>query len=1256
MSTTEATHPPIRAAPSQVQRTLLSAVTFSWIYPLLKKGEQSPLTEDDLPQLNDSSRARTVGNLLAPFWRARREHVLGGATAAKGPSFAWSCASPFVLTVLLALFCQSVKVLVAIAMPLLIGQVIAILDPKADHSSLFFPTAYHYALVYFAMALLSIVAHYSRSCLMLDAQIRLRSVVVGAIYRKTFRLSLAARVSTSPGAINSFADTDAGRISTLPDTVITGVTALAQVCLAIYFLANSLGVSTLVTAVVYVLMGLLITFLSPYEVKAQDTYMTLMDKRISLLRELLQGMRTLKLEAAERILGKAVDVIRSEQLRALVRLLRWESIILVFLIVQMDAMPSIAIASFHLLGGTVTATSAFTILGFLDALQGPSGSLTYVITTISSSIPSVRRISKFLTRDEDDPQRITTTRISIESNAADAILMHRAAFAFETVLPTDDVKDDGEKKPPGPFKLADISLVVPRGSLVIVVGPVGSGKSTFLSALVGSISLTSGTSVVNGSIAYCPALPFIMSGTIESNIRGFAGNASTASVREAVKATCLDRDISFLPEGLATRIGERGVSLSGGQKARVALARAIACNPDVIVLDDPLSSLDPLVGKTVLEGTILRRLKSTTVVLATHDLRVASKADLVLVFDKGHVVERGTAKQLREAGGMFADMVAHFSEPNDGLFVEEALPSSVSPCISDGVTSSLEKETRDALATFETSQVVAEDRRIGSVKLSIYRSYFSTAGYAVSAIPFFLLPLGVLADATLQLSLVWWADDYLKWTDRHYFTLFYCIGIARTIMAFITGWSCMYMCFRASKAYHWNALKGILSAPVQCVTVLTVGSPYMLLLLVILALPAVYLFRFFQPSYRELSRLQSVLQSPLSAHLSESFDGVATIRMYGWVDAFVDRQEDLTDLSHTALLLTWSARWWFYSRIAVLSSLVVLVVLTLAGAGLLSDAVSGLMLVSAISISANISNTMDHLSRIEVNFNAVERLDYYRHLPSEQARGTVSVPAEWPSRGAIAISNLTLAYDAASPVVHNISLSIPAGQHIAICGRTGSGKSTLCSALFRLLTPKNGSILIDGVDIADIDLYTLRSRLMIVPQDPVLSSGTLRFNLDRHGSYLESSIWEALDLAGLKDHVRNLPGKLDHEVSSSTSLSSGQRQLLFMAKAILRAPHIRILVLDESTASVDTFADDRIGTLVRERFEHATVVCIAHRLSTIAGMQRVIVMGEGRVLEEGAVWELVERKGSIFAGMVESAGRENADAIRKLARKACIGR
>ncbi|KAJ3153087.1 hypothetical protein HDU86_005385 [Geranomyces michiganensis] len=438
---------------------------------------------------------------------------------------------------------------------------------------------------------------------------------------------------------------------------------------------------------------------------------------------------------------------------------------------------------------------------------------------------------------------------------------------------------------------------------------------------------------------------------------------------------------------------------------------------------------------------------------------------------------------------------------------------------------------------------------------------------------------------------------------------------------------------------------------VGSVVVLAYGSPYMLILFAVLAAPATALFRYFQASYREVKRLASLLQSPLSAHVSETLGGISTIKNYNWTDSFIRRQEEVTDRSNTAVLLLVAIQFWLLLRLSLLSGFIVFFAMILAGAGLVSSATSGLMLVSAINISTLINNTLRDIGDMEASFNSVERLEHYAyHLPKERSIGTAKVDTAWPSAGAIKFDNFTVGYSIdLPPVIKGLSLDVRPGEHIAIVGRTGAGKTSLCAALFRLMEATSGSIVIDGQDISALDLDVLRKRLVIVPQEPLLFAGTIRSNVDRHAEFSEQAIWHALDLVGMKDFVASQDLKLEAPVSEGgANLSSGQRQLLVLAKSLL-IQNLRVLVLDESTAAVDGEGDVRIGDLIRDHFNGTTVICIAHRLASIADFDRVAVMDQGRLVELGTPAELLDRADGEFAGMVAATGPSNAARIRDIA-------
>ncbi|KAJ3179313.1 Multidrug resistance-associated protein 1 [Geranomyces variabilis] len=1263
-----------------VNRNLWSYVTFSWMEPLLRKGKRQPLKEEDLPAFNAANSARSASDVMLPFWRKLAEYqraTASGQQQQQPPHFAWTLAKHLMPRILLALGLELLVVATSTVMPLMISEVLAVLDPTADHSRLWFHSAHHYGVAYFLMTLMSIVCGYARGSLLLDIKIHTRSILIGETFRKAFRLTLGARATTSAGQINSFVDSDITKISALPNRLITFLTAALQIILALYFLARELGASTWITAGVYVGMGVGTTWLTQYRMRAEDSYMSFLDERTTLLRDFIQSVRSLKMEAAEKVMGRAIHSVRESQLHVLVTLLRWEAIVLLFLIIQQDAIPTIAITAFYLFGGKLTASSAFTVLAFLSALQDPSSEMENVTMEIAAAVPSIARLSRFLTKPEETGEHIT--QMTEQSDAAAAICMDVATFSYD---PAAELNHD-EVSPL--FRLKELSLSIPRGSFVACVGVVGSGKSTFLSALVGSVSLVGGSSTVNGSVAYCSQVPWIISGTIENNIKGFARAASDRVVKDAVEATCLDQDLALLPQGLQTRIGERGINLSGGQKSRLALARAIARDPDVYVLDEPFGALDALVGRSIVEQTLLKRLRGKTVILATHQLHVACKADIVLVFEKGRIVEQGSVSDLkRTPRSIFANMVASLpDESEEQTFEDEAHR--------DMALGSVADDTLGALAAFQTSQVVAEDRRVGFVKAGVYKSYFKTAGF-MAILPLALLPLAVAADALAQISLVVWSSNAFGWSDSKYFAMFGSLGLMRSVFALLTAASCFITCYRASLAYHKKALDGLVNAPVWwydhqpvgrilnrmgadvemldvefppllenlsanatglggSIIVLVFGSPYMLLLFAAMSIPAALAFQYFQASYRELKRLSSLLQSPLSAHVSESLDGLSTIMIYGWVDAFVARQEETVDLANKSILLLGSARSWVFFRLRTLSSFIILTTLVLAGAGFIPASATGLLLVASIAIPSLLNSTLFLLCDAESSFNAVERLDHYaNHLPKEKAQGPFKVSYDWPTEGAISFEDVSIAYGSGAPVIKNLNLKIHAGEHIGLVGRTGAGKSTLAAALFRLMELSSGRIRIDGQDIADVDLEILRTRLMIIPQEPFVSTGTYRSNLDRNDGCTEPALWHALELVGMKEYVAAQDLKLDAPVREE-SLSCGQRQILVMAKALLRKD-LRILILDESTAAVDDEADSRIGELIKDHFKNTTVICVAHRLTTIAAFDRVALMREGEIVECGPPNELLtSAEPSLLSELVESTGQVNAAVIRDISAK-----
>nr|KAJ3418765.1 Multidrug resistance-associated protein 1 [Polyrhizophydium stewartii] len=889
-------------------------------------------------------------------------------------------------------------------------------------------------------------------------------------------------------------------------------------------------------------------------------------------------------------------------------------------------------------------------------------------------------------KDDEDQKpkfkrRITKKKQKAAAKAeAEAKAAADAAAATATEAGTDApaegaAKKDGdaESDKPAPFALHDITLDIPRGSLVAVVGSVGSGKSSFLSALIGGMRKTAGDSALFGSVAYCAQEPWILTGTIEENIV-FGDDSVRARIPDAIAAACLDRDLEILPNGLGTQIGEKGINLSGGQKARVALARAIARDADIYLLDDPIAALDAHVGKKVFDDAICGVLRGKTVFLVTHQLHLLPKVDMVVVLDEGRIVETGAFRELmaREDGALSEIMKDYHFDDAETETAKEAIEA-------DEGEESEAQQLAKAIKEFEEENAVEEDRRTGAVKLADYLSYFMAGGALYLPSIFVLLALLVAAGSAVQIVLAVWSDpgDTAWGLEKGKFLWIYIgLGLSVAVVNIISCLVIFHNGLNAAQVMHDRAMHALARAPMSFYDSQPVGrilnrmtsdirnidgiTPQeivvainhvsgMVTSLAIVAFSAPYLLT----AYREIKRLSSILVSPLTAHVSESLNGIPTIRAFGAVARFTESQHSKTDASNVGALLMECAELWVSVRLDLLSSTVALVLVILASYGAVSRTTIGASLVGTISFSESLRNMLIMLSNMAGNFNSVERVNHYaRNLPAEAARELPADPKDgaWPTAGALAIRGLEIRYPSRPDhaVIQQLSLDIQPGEKVGVVGRTGSGKSTLMTALFRIMEASKGSIAIDGIDIAALGLKTLRSRLQIIPQEPVLFKGTVRSNLDFATKYSDDELWAALDLVGLKDFVGSLDGKLDAAIEENgANLSMGQRQLMCLCKAILAKP--KVLIMDEATASVDAEADKRIQESIETQFAATTVLSIAHRLNTIAAFDRVLVLDGGRIAEFDAPHVLLGRAGSVFGEMVEATGAANAAVIRQIA-------
>lgn len=430
---------------------------------------------------------------------------------------------------------------------------------------------------------------------------------------------------------------------------------------------------------------------------------------------------------------------------------------------------------------------------------------------------------------------------------------------------------------------------------------------------------------------------------------------------------------------------------------------------------------------------------------------------------------------------------------------------------------------------------------------------------------------------------------------------------------------------------------------VSALAVISYVTPMFLIALVPLAIMCYFIQKYFRVASRDLQQLDDSTQLPLLSHFSETVEGLTTIRAFRYEAKFRQKLLEYTDSNNIASLFLTAANRWLEVRMEYIGACVVLIAAVTSITSCLyrnlSSGLVGLGLTYALMVSNYLNWMVRNLADMEIQLGAVKRIHGLLKTEAENYEGLLSssqIPQNWPDRGEIQIQNLSVRYDSnLKPVLKHVNAHISPGQKIGICGRTGSGKSSFSLAFFRMVDTFEGRIIIDGIDIAKLPLQTLRSRLSIILQDPILFSGTIRFNLDPEKKCTDSMLWEALEIAQLKHVVKALPGGLDAIVTEGgENFSQGQRQLFCLARAFVRKTSI--FIMDEATASIDMATENILQKVVMTAFADRTVVTIAHRVHTILNADLVIVMKRGLILEYDKPEVLLEQEDSVFASFVQA--------------------
>uniref|UniRef100_A0A3Q7HWH9 ABC-type xenobiotic transporter n=1 Tax=Solanum lycopersicum TaxID=4081 RepID=A0A3Q7HWH9_SOLLC len=1231
---------------------IFSRMSFCWLNDLLKKGKEKTLNDEDIPELRPEDQVGTLYSLFKEQVNKRKQNI--------------SNARPSVFS---AIVCCQWKAIVVSGLFALIKTVTVSIGPLflyafielAKGNGAFKYEGYVLAggiLIAKCIESLAERQWFFRTRLI---GLQVKSLLTAAIYNKQLRLSNTAKNTHSPGEIINYATVDTFKVGEFPYWCHQIWTTGVQVCIALVIMYYAVGLAT-IPALLLVVASVLGN--SPVA-KSQHKYLTELmiaqDRMLRAITEALTSMKVLKLYAWEKHFKNAIEKLREDEYRWLSAVQMQKGYYLVLFWSTPIIVSAVTFCSCYLLKVPLNTTNVFTFLATLRIVQEPVRSVPDILGVFIEAKVSLSRIVEFLEAPELQNRRT-------EQKYQGKQLEH------SIIIKSKGISWDASSHNPA---VKSVNLHVKQGQKLAICGEVGSGKSTLLAAILGEVPYVDGLVQVHGTVAYVSQNAWIQTGTIRENIL-FGSTVDRIKYQEVLERCSLVKDLDMFPFGDQTIIGERGVNLSGGQKQRVQLARALYQDADIYLLDDPFSAVDAYTSTCLFNEYVMGALSGKTVLLVTHQVDFLPTFDSILLMSEGNIIQSASFDQLLLSCEEFQNLIhAHDeaikSESNRGCSPQQRTKSSVEnihPLCAE-----------EQLITPVGEQLIKqEERETGYTGLKPYKQYL---GESNGLFYFLLVIFSHLLYMVGQLgqNLLLAADLQSSRTSKLSLILIYSsIGFGMSVTLLFRSYVVINLGLKSSKSIFAKLLTSIFRAPMSFYdstplgrilsrlssdlsvldldlsfrfsqaassTLTTYFSLGILAALtwpiLIIIIPMIYmtviLQRFYFASAKELMRIDGTTKSAVASHLAEAIAGAMTIRAFEEEDRFCTEYLQLVDRNAIAFFHSFSATEWLIQRLEILcaivlsSSALAMVLLPFEA----SDSDIGMALSYALSLNVFLVASVQTQCMLENAIISVERLEQYMHIPSEHTEFLQDNRPDpsWPSIGKVEIVDLKVRYQPTAPLVlQGISCTIEGGYKVGIVGRTGSGKTTLISALFRLVEPTEGMIIIDGINISTIGIHDLRSSLSIIPQDPTLFSGTVRYNLDPLSEHTDQEIWEVLRKCQLQDVVQQKEGRLYSSVSQDGSnWSMGQRQLFCLGRALLKRR--KILVLDEATASIDNTTDSIIQKTIRTEFEDCTVITVAHRIPTVMDCTMVLAISDGKLVEYDKPMKLMNKESSLFGQLVD---------------------
>ncbi|KAH6707481.1 ABC transporter-like protein [Leptodontidium sp. MPI-SDFR-AT-0119] len=1252
---------------------------FWWLNPLFRLGFSNVVNDHDLFSADEDLLSKSLQSKFSRHWANRSKYP-------QKHTLVW-----VMFRTMLKPLAASVPPRLALTFfrfmqPLLIRRIIELVgepdSESADNHGWGLTAAV--GLVYIGLALTA--GAYQHKANRMATMVR--GSLVNAVYAQTLDLSV---MSLNESAAVTLMSSDVERICEAIIPIHYMWSSPIEIALAIWLLSQEIGISLLGPLFVTALAIAGPLLISGRMGKAQKTWMERIQSRIDTTAKMLDSMKGIKMLGLSSKISSIVSQLRLDEMAKSLKMRKLMVVMIAFGNMSDILAPGAAFAIYVIVatvnGQTLDVTSAFTALSLIALLVAPIRAFVFSAPPLIAAVSCFDRIETFLSSPTKKDHRMLLVNsqarassvvrplpIVGSSNTGSDIELDEIAPRRSTNLSpaTISVKNLtlawSHSEADNPV-INDVTFEVQPGQLTIIVGPVGCGKSSLLRGLLGETPSSKGNVYISQAHAsFVGQAPWIQNDTIRNNIIGVSAFEPDWYAR-VVHVCALDSDIEMLSEGDDAIVGSAGAALSGGQRLRVAFSRAVYSRKRVLILDDVFSGLDATsedrIFSRLLGRTGLLRQLGTTVILVTHAAHRLSYADHIISLNNlGEISEQGTFQNLMASNGYVASLAARHTTESEGSIAEVAVPPR--PPTDDAARQNAEADLKrpvgnwavykyyfasagwrnvwilalltvcnatfdrfpDVWIKFWTSAVAAHGNSVNGLYLGIL------LGVELLAMSTIIILATILFIVMIPNSAVFLHRELLETVQNAPLSFFTSTDVGQIVNRFSQDLAVIDSELPLAALILSNNL---VTATIQAVLI-CVSTSYFAAVLPFVMLIIYFIQKFYLRTSRQLRLMDLEAKAPLYSNFLETLSGLVTIRAFGWEKDMEKRNMLLLDASQRPFYLLYCIQRWLSLvvdlMVAVLA--VLLVALIVRFRHRMDTGFVGVALVNIMSFSMILAVVVQHWTMIETSVGAASRIQSFvngtrsENLPEE----CQEVSPDWPSKGSIEMSNVSATYSHdLDPALLNISISIPAGQKLGICGASGSGKSSFVALLFHMLNIQDGSIIIDDIDISKISRQTLREQLSVIPQQPIFLKGTIRQNLDPLDLATESAAEAVLQQVGLWTIVTEAGG-LDVPMEPEDLLSNGQRQLFCLARAMLRSS--KILIIDEATASVDLQTDELMQRIISGHFKDCTVIAVAHRLQTIRNYDRIAVFENGRIVENGEPDVLLADEESRFRALWDS--------------------